>query len=289
MRVLVTGSAGMLGGAVVEALAGTHEVRGVDLPDGDLTVPGDVADLFARHRPEWTIHTAAYTDVDGAESDRARAEAVNGTATAALAAACDAAGAGLTYVSTDYVFAGETDAGYTEDNARDPVNAYGATKAAGEAAVEAMSGPRQIVRTSWLFGPGPRNFVLTIRRLLAQRPTLSVVDDQRGCPTYAPDLARVLIFLLEACPGGVFHATNAGACTWYDFAREIARLSGADPERIEPCGSDAYPTPARRPRCSVLLSRNLEAQGCPPRPPWQDALARYIAWLETRTNEEQGG
>lgn len=289
MRVLVTGSAGMLGRAVVEALADDHEVSGVDLPDGDLTVARDVTALFERYRPQWTIHTAAYTDVDGAESDRPRAESVNGRATVEVAGACDATGAGLTYVSTDYVFAGVAADGYAEDDARDPVNAYGETKAAGEVAVEGMSGPRQIVRTSWLFGPGPRNFVLTIRRLLAGERTLRVVDDQRGCPTYAPDLAQVLAFLLQARPDGVFHATNSGACTWYEFAREIARQSGADPDRIEPCGSDAYPTPARRPRCSVLASRNLEVHGCPARPPWQDALARYIAWLDERSHEEQGG
>jgi len=289
VRILVTGSAGMLGRAVVAALADDHEVTGVDLPDGDLTVAGDVAALFERYRPEWTVHTAAYTDVDGAESDRHRAAAVNGEATAAVAEACDAAGAGLTYISTDYVFAGEAADGYDEDDARDPVNAYGATKAAGEAATESMSGPWQIVRTSWLFGPGPRNFVLTVRRLLAERDTLKVVDDQTGCPTFAPDLARVLAYLMRARPAGVFHATNAGACTWYAFAREIARLSGDDPRRARPCGSGAYPTPARRPRCSILKSRNLEACGCPARPTWQDALARYIAWLDDRTHVERGG
>lgn len=289
MRVLVTGSEGMLGRAAVDALAAEHEVAGVDLPDGDLTVAADVDDLFRLHRPAWIVHTAAYTDVDGAETDRDRAAAVNGAATAALAAASDAAGAGLTYISTDYVFDGETDGEYAEDAPRNPVNAYGATKAEGEAAVESMSGPWQIVRTSWLFGPGPHNFVLTIRRLLAERETLQVVDDQRGRPTYAPDLARVLAHLLRTRPAGVFHATNAGACTWFDFAREVARLKGDDPDRVRPCGSEAYPTPARRPRRSILASRNLEASGCAPRPPWQDALARYTTWLEAQENARQEG
>jgi len=279
----------MLGRAVVAALADVHEVSGVDLPDGDLTIAGDVSALFERYRPEWTVHTAAYTDVDGAESDRRRAAAVNGEATAILATASDAVGAGLTYISTDYVFAGEADDGYAEDEVRDPVNAYGDTKAEGEAAIESMTAPWQIVRTSWLFGPGPSNFVLTIRRLLAERDTLRVVDDQTGCPTYAPDLARVLAYLVQARPAGIFHATNAGACTWYDFAREVAHRSGDDPRRVQPCGTDAYPTPARRPRCSILKSHNLEANGCPARPTWQDALARYIAWLDDCTHVEQGG
>lgn len=287
MKVLVTGSAGMLGRAVVAVLGAAHETVGVDLPDGDLTRPGEVDALFAAHRPAWVIHTAAYTDVDGAESDAARAAAVNAGATATLAAACDAAGAGLSYVSTDYVFDGTSPDGYAEDALRRPLSVYGRTKAAGETAVEAMRGPWQIVRTSWLFGPGPRNFVLTIRRLLGERDTLKVVDDQTGSPTYAPDLARVLAYLADGRPAGVFHAANAGVCTWFEFAREIARLSGADPERIGPCGTADFPTPARRPACSVLLSRALEAAGCPPRPPWQDALARYIAVLDREHPSER--
>ncbi len=287
MRIMVTGSAGMLGRAVTAALGDDHEVVGVDLPEGDLSRRDDVDALFAAHRPEWVVHTAAYTDVDGAETDAERAEADNAAAPAHLAAACEAAGAGLCHLSTDYVFDGESPAGYHEDAPRNPLSVYGRTKAAGEAAVEAMDGPWQIVRTSWLFGPGPRNFVLTIRRLLGEHETLRVVDDQTGSPTYAPDLAVVLAELATRRTPGVYHATNAGVCTWFDFAREIARLCGADPGRITPCGTDAYPTPAKRPACSVLHSRNLEAAGCRPRPPWQDALARYIAELDRDLESER--
>ena len=288
MRVLVTGCAGMLGRATMTALDGGHDVSGVDLADGDLTDEAAVVSIFAAHRPEWVVHTAAYTDVDGAESDYERARAVNAGATAHLVAACDRVGAGLAYVSTDYVFDGLAKEGYDEDTARDPLNAYGRAKAEGEVAVESMSGPRQIVRTSWLFGPGPRNFVLAIRRHLAERDVLRVVDDQRGCPTYAPDLAQVLRHLVDVRVGGVFHATNAGSCTWHDFAREIARLSGTDPRRIEACGTDAFPTPARRPGCSILHSARLERCGCPPRPSWQEALGRYIAWLDETENAKHG-
>ena len=279
MRILVTGSAGMLGRAVTSALAGAHTVAGVDLPDGDLTVPADVDRLLALHRPEWVVHTAAYTDVDRAETDRDRAWAVNADATALLAERCARAGCGLTYISTDYVFDGEDPAGYAEDAPRRPLGWYGRSKAAGEEAVEKLATPWQIVRTSWLFGPGPRNFVLTIRRLLRERERLRVVDDQRGRPTYAPDLAAVLARLVDARATGVFHATNAGECTWFAFAQEIARREGHDPARVAPCTSDEYPTPARRPRCSILHSRRLEAVGVPPRPPWQDALGRYLEWL----------
>ncbi len=280
MRILVTGAKGMLGRAVATTLQGHHDAVCVDLAEGDLRRADDVARLFDRHRPEWVLHCAAYTDVDGAESARDLAHAVNADATANLAGACDEAGCGLTSVSTDYVFPGDAPDGYHEDDPRRPVNAYGQSKAAGEVAVEAMTAPWQIVRTSWLFGPGPKNFVRTIRRLLAEREILNVVDDQRGSPTYAPDLAAVLAFLAEDGSSGRFHATNAGVCSWYDFAREVARLSGHDPERVQPCRSDAFPTPAKRPACSVLMSSRLEDLGCPPRPHWQDAAARYVAWLD---------
>jgi dTDP-4-dehydrorhamnose reductase len=143
-----------------------------------------------------------------------------------------------------------------------------------------MTGQWQIVRTSWLFGPGPRNFVLTIRRLLAERHELRVVEDQVGCPTYAPDLANILLFLVETRSPGFYHATNRGSCSWFAFAREIARQSGADPQRIRPCSTVEFPTPAKRPACSILRSRRLEALGYGPRPTWQDALARYLQWLD---------
>ncbi len=279
MKILVTGAAGMLGRSVMEEL-GARDAAGVDLPDGDLSRAADVERLFAAHRPDQVIHCAAFTDVDGAETLRDEARAANATATARLAEACDRHGCGLTAVSTDYVFAGDAVEGYREDDPRDPLNFYGQTKAEGEEAVEAMTAPWRIVRTSWLFGHGPRNFVRTIRRLLTERETLTVVNDQRGRPTYAPDLARVLVHLIDGDAVGRFHATNAGTCTWYDLACETARRCGADPARIGPCGTDAYPTPAKRPACSVLLSSRLEEAGCPDRPDWRDAVDRYVAWLD---------
>ena len=273
----------MLGTACMEALADGHDPVGVDLPDGDLVVPADVDRLCDAHRPDWIVHAAAYTDVDGAESDRRRALDVNAGATRNLAEACAARDIGLTCVSTDYVFPGDRPEGYPEDAPRRPVNYYGRTKALGEEAVEAVAERSdlrwQILRTSWLFGPGSRNFVLTIRRLLSEGRDLRVVQDQRGCPTYAPDLARIIRHLLESGRPGIYHGTNAGICTWHAFAAEIARLMGVDPDRVAPCGSDEYPTAAARPAHSVLLSRNLEKTGCPDRRAWQQALAVYIAWL----------
>jgi dTDP-4-dehydrorhamnose reductase len=277
LNVLVTGAAGMLGRAVMDRFKGA--AVGVDLADGDLADPVAVNRIFSEHTPSWVVHCAAFTDVDGAERARETAHAANATATANVAYACQLSQAGLTYVSTDYVFAGTAEAGYLEADAPAPVNHYGATKAAGEAVVETLTTPWQIVRTSWLFGDAPRNFVLTIRRLLAERETLRVVDDQRGSPTYADDLAAVLHCLVGSGARGIFHVTNAGVCTWFEFARAIARGLGADPARVEPCASDAFPTPAPRPACSVLIDTRLTGVGCAPAPPWPDALVRYLGRL----------
>ncbi len=277
MKVLVTGAAGQLGRAVCERFAVEHDVVGVDLPDGDLTISGTAGLLMADHQPEWVVHSAAYTDVDGAEEQQEAATAGNFIVTRNLAEACRRTAVGLTYISTDYVFSGTAD-GYDEESKRDPVNYYGTTKAQGEEVVEKLQVPWQIVRTSWLFGDGAANFVKTIVRLLGERQTLRVVADQRGCPTYAPDLAEMLYCLVESRATGIFHGTNRGVCSWYEFACEIAIAAGIDPARIQPCTTTEFPTVARRPICSVLRSRNLAAAGCAEPPTWQDALRRYLAY-----------
>jgi dTDP-4-dehydrorhamnose reductase len=281
MKVMITGAQGMLGRACLQVFSVDHVCHGVDIADGDLTNPDTVRELVTDVQPDWVLHTAAYTDVDGAENDRPRASAVNTGATGFLAAECEARNIGLTVLSTDYVFPGNSPQGYPEDAPRDPVNYYGLTKAVGEQAVEQLTTPWQVVRTSWLFGPGERNFVLTIRRLLGERETLKVVDDQHGCPTYAPDLAAMLLFLVEDGTWGYYHATNTGVCTWFDFAREIASLSQADPQRIRPCQSSEYPVAADRPMYSVLLNENLKALGYDQQRGWQAALKDYITLLNS--------
>jgi len=285
MRILVTGAQGQLGRACCDAFAAAgHDAIGVDLPDGDLAVPEVAVRMLFRHRPDRVVHCAAYTAVDRAETEREAALAGNAVATAELATACAARGCALTHVSTDYVLPGVDPDGYAEDAPRRPVNWYGETKARAEEAVEVLPVPWQIVRTSWLFGHGPQNFVRTVRRLLAERPEIQVVNDQRGCPTYAPDLAGLLVQLHAMGATGIFHGTNVGTCTWYEFAREIARLGGVDSGRVRPCSTEEFPTPARRPACSILRDERTAALGLALRPHWREALARYVAWLEA--NEE---
>ncbi len=280
MKILVTGSEGMLGRTVMRRLADDHVMTGVDLADGDLTDPPTVKNIVAGAAPDWVVHCAAWTDVDGAESSPDQAMAANAGATENLARECGLIGAGLCFISTDYVFDGRGD-GFSEQDKRCPMNRYGLTKARAEEIVESMPGPWQILRTSWLFGDGRVNFVKTIRHLLETKDRLRVVDDQRGSPTYAEDLADIIGFLVSGQFRGIFHGTNAGSASWFELAREIAAGCGTDPERIEPCPSSEYPTAAVRPACSILRSNNLEEVGCAARPSWRDAVLRYLRFLDS--------
>ncbi len=273
MKVLITGSEGQLGKACVDSFSKSHEVIPVDISDYDLTLISDVEKLFQSIHPDWVLHCAAWTDVDKAESSRVEAMAANATATELLVATCKKIDAGITLISTDYVFQGDSSTGYSEDDQRDPVNWYGATKLKAELAVQ---GYGQIVRTSWLFGHGANNFILTMRRMMNEYKTVKVVDDQTGSPTYTVDLAEVLLFLVDNGTPGIYHGTNSGICSWCEFAQEIASISGYSSEKVEPCSSQEYPTPAKRPACSVLKSSYLELLNYPQRPSWQDAVKRYI-------------
>jgi dTDP-4-dehydrorhamnose reductase len=235
------------------------------------------------HRPAWIVNCAAYTAVDRAETEEALAMAVNAAGPRYLAEAADHVGARLLHVSTDYVFAGESPGPYGEDAPLAPLGAYGRSKAAGEAAVRALGPQHVIVRTSWLHGPGGPNFVATMLRLLSEREDLRVVDDQRGRPTYATDLADVLLALTQAGlqVEGTFHYANQGACTWHAFACEIqdqALESGLLRRRIpiHPIPTAAYPTPARRPANSVLATERIEDALGLPIPRWQDGLTRHL-------------
>jgi len=270
----------MLGSALVARLRADGErALGVDISEADLTREERARDLVKHAHPTHVIHCAAYTDVDGAESDAETCHRANALAPKYVARACANAGARMLMISTDYVFDGKATEPYPVDAEPNPVGVYARSKYTGEKAAAAALEDCQIVRTAWLYGPGRRNFVVKIRDLLARNGPLRVVNDQRGSPTYAVDLAKRLIALTRLDVRGIFHLTNSGHCTWCEFARKIAELLGKDPSVIQPVATAERPVPAPRPAWSVLdCSRALEI-GLEPMRPWQEALADYLSRL----------
>ena len=281
MRVLVTGGNGQLGSALVDLLStrAADVVLGIDLPDIDITAPGSVREVFAQFAPDVVINCAAWTAVDAAEAHEADALKVNGEGPRVLAEACKAAGAWLVQISTDYVFAGDANTPYAEDARPDPKTAYGRTKLAGEIAVqEVLPGAHYLVRTAWLYGLQGNNFVKTMLELELVRDNVSVVDDQRGQPTYAGDLAEQILLLLDARPpAGIFHATNAGATTWFELTRAIFENIGADPQRVLATDSASFVRPAPRPAYSVLGQDKWKSVGLTPMREWRAALTAAFA------------
>ena len=263
---------------MTRATAAGLPVRGVGSAEVDITDPAAVA--AAVEPGSVVINAAAYTAVDAAETDEERAAAVNGTGPGVLAAVCADKGAHLVHVSTDYVFAGDATEPYRVDAPTGPRTAYGRTKLAGEQAVLAALPSAHVVRTAWVYTGDGNDFVATMRRLERERDTLRVVDDQRGCPTYARDLADALLELAgraAGVPGGILHATNTGEATWFDLARAVFAEIGADPERVHPCSSDEFVRPAPRPAYSVLDGGAWAQAGLTPLRPWREALHAALA------------
>lgn len=281
-RWLITGAGGQLGVDLLRVLSGRDGVEAVGLARADLDITDDVAvrDAFAEIRPDVVINAAAYTAVDAAETDETGATLGNEVGPRNLAVAAVAAGARMIQVSTDYVFPGDATEPYDEDAPTGPRSVYGRTKLAGEQAVlAAHPDGGYVVRTAWVYGASGANFVKTIARLERERETISVVDDQRGSPTWSHDLAVGLVALADStAPAGVYHCTNSGSTTWFDFARAIFEELGADPQRVRPTTTDAFPRPAPRPAYSVLSDRKWRAAGLPQLPHWRDALhAAFVA------------
>lgn len=273
-RVLVAGAAGMLGtdlcGVLEEA---GHGVTRADLPGLDILDPVQCHDQVAGH--DVVVNCAAYTQVDAAEADEARAFAVNAVGAANLARAASATGASVVQLSTDYVFDGRAGRPYGADAPIAPRSAYGRTKAAGEWAVRAECPRTWVVRTAWLYGAHGPSFPATMARLAAERDILDVVDDQRGQPTWTVDLAHGILRLVSAgAPYGVWHATGSGETTWFGLARAVFEELGLDPERVRPTTSEAYRRPAERPAYSVLSHRMWRENGLEPLPDWREALHR---------------
>jgi dTDP-4-dehydrorhamnose reductase len=270
MRLLVTGAAGMLGSDVVRAAA-QHDVVALGRAELDVTDRAAVHAAVRAARPDAVVNCAAWTDVDAAEADEARATAVNGAGAGHVAAAAREAGAFLVQVSTDYVFDGRASEPYPEDAPVAPLGAYGRSKLAGERAV---AGPGcAIVRAAWLFGRNGRNFVATMLRLGAERDAVDVVDDQVGTPTWTGHLAPALVEIAERRPEGVLHAPAGGHCSWFELARETFAATGLDCA-VRPQRSAALGRPAPRPAYSVLGSTRPDA---PVLPPWREGLAAYLS------------
>ncbi len=273
-RALVLGASGMVGRAWAGLLT-AHGVpfRALARPDFNLQDPDSVA-RAVRDGDDLVINAAAWTAVDDAEADEPAATRANADAPAALAHRCAESGACLIHYSTDYVFNGRAASPYPIDAPIDPVNAYGRSKAAGEAGVRKTADDHLIVRTSWVYAPWGKNFVRTIAAMAAARDQLKVVDDQRGRPTSAEHLARTTLALYLAGAAGTWHATDGGECSWHGLAAEIVRALGR-PCRVDPCSTDEFPRPAPRPAMSSLdLSATERLLG--PMTPWNIALADVL-------------
>ena len=272
MRILITGANGQLGSALRRILS-LEDLTLNDLPEFDLADPASESQI-REAKPDIILHVGAYTNVDQAEREPERAYAVNAQGTRRVAQAAQAAKARLIYVSTDYVFDGTKTTPYDEQDTPHPLNHYGRSKYEGEQAVLTLCPNGLVVRTAWLFGHEGPNFVKTIMRVAQERPVLEVVDDQRGCPTYAEDLAQALSQLALSDLRGICHVTNSGHCSWYEFAQAIVRLTGAG-AAVQPITTSQAARLAKRPAYSVL-SHDRFATQYPPLPEWQDALARFL-------------
>lgn len=282
MRVLILGAGGMLGQALHAHFSTDHDVTALNRSDLDVTVEASVRKAIRDLQPQWVLHAAAFTRVDDAESLRQEALRVNayGARNAALAAA--ESGASLLYYSTDYVFSGNRTIPYTESDLPNPVNHYGATKLLGEHFVRSLCPSHLILRTSWLFGEGGGNFVSSIIAVARSKERLEVVADQEGKPTWTGDLARMSATLTQTGASGLFHVTNSGHTSWYDFAKAIVEEMQI-PCRIDPVTTDRYPRAARRPRFSVLENAELRRQGYPEMPHWRTALTNFLKSIHVAT------
>ena len=277
LNILITGANGQLGRSL-QRLGGVspHNYICTDVAELDITDAGAVLRAVREQGIDVIVNCAAYTDVEKAEEDEARADLLNHKAAGNLAAAAKETGATLFHVSTDYVFDGTAHTPYTEDVTPSPLGAYGRTKLAGEEAVKASGCRYLIFRTAWLYSEYGHNFLKTMLRLTSERDTLQVVFDQIGTPTYAGDLALAIFSIIEseryAGNEGVYHFTDEGVCSWYDFATEIAAAAGHDSCHIIPCHTSEFPTKAARPAYSVLDKTKIKTTFQMDIPHWREAM-----------------
>ncbi|HTZ33131.1 MAG TPA: dTDP-4-dehydrorhamnose reductase [Methylomirabilota bacterium] len=274
MRILVMGAKGMLGTDMLREWK-SDDVIAADSAEADIRDLPQVRKLVASVRPDWIVLTAAYTDVDGSEKNRDLAFAVNATGAENVASAAAECGSRLFFVSTDYVFDGNSTRPYEPDDPIHPLNVYGASKAAGESGVRQFAKQWCIGRTSWLFGAYGPSFPEKILRASETRPELAVVSDQVGSPTFTRDLAGAMLQLIHAGAQGTFHITNSGTCSWFEFAREVLNQAGRGNVPVKPVSSSEFPRPATRPSYSILSPASLNRSGITMRH-WKDAVTIYL-------------
>lgn len=289
-RVLVTGSAGQLGQDVILLLNQQgYEVMGCDRMEMDIADLERCLEVISAFHSDVVIHCAAHTAVDVAETDVDTAYLINGVGTRNVTVAAEKVGAKLVYISTDYVFDGNSEQPYQEYDNTNPQSIYGKSKRAGEVLVQSLSSRYFIVRTSWVYGKYGHNFVKTMLKLGQEKPQLQVVHDQKGSPTYTVDLARFLLDLIRTEKYGIYHASNSGSCTWYEFAeavlveaREILDLTF--PVELLPCSTEQFPRPAPRPRNSVMEHLAIRTNGFKEIRHWREGLRDFL--LEMREVED---
>jgi len=285
MKVLVTGAAGQLGQDLVVLLQQQgHQVLGCDRQEMDITHLEQCVKIIGDFGPDAVIHCAAHTAVDAAESDIDGAYAINAAGTRNVALAAEKAAAKLIYISTDYVFDGQGSQPYHEYDNTDPQSIYGKSKRAGEILVQSLCSRYFIVRTSWVYGKYGSNFVKTMLKLGQEKPVLQVVNDQKGSPTYTVDLAHFLLELVQTEKYGIYHASNSGVCTWYEFTEAIFAEAGeilglSFTASLEPCDTSQFPRPAPRPRNSALEHLAIRTNGFEDLRHWREGLRDFLLEL----------
>lgn len=275
LKIMITGANGQLGRELAEWTTETAEIIGFGRNELDITSLPACRNIFTLHQPDVVIHCAAYTAVDKAESEPDEAFRVNASATRNVAVAAREVGAKLCYISTDYVFDGTGTTPYNEYDQTNPRTVYGKSKYAGEQLVQTLHDRYYIVRTSWVFGKYGNNFVKTMLKMAGERNQIKVVADQIGSPTYTYDLSAFLIELVQTEYYGIYHASNSGICSWYDFAKAIFEDSGSN-ILLEPCTTADFPRPAPRPGYSVMDHSAIRSNGLNVLRPWREALNHYL-------------
>jgi len=276
MNILITGAKGILGSALFKILSPLNNVIPCGIDDFDITDFEKASAFIAARKPDIIINCAAYTDVDGCEQNIEQAFLVNGKGTENIAIICKQLDIPIVQISTDYVFDGRKDKPYLEDDPVNPLSIYGKSKLAGEEAVQKTLEKFYIVRTSWLFGENGKNFVDTILKITKEKDELRVVNDQSGSPTYAVDLAKAISELIKTTRYGIYHITNQGNCSWYEFTKVILDAANMKNKTVIPVTTDEFPRPAPRPKNSILENRLFKSIGFNLPRHYKEAVEEYI-------------